>query len=248
MLSGMNANHLIVGDCLDVLPTLPAGCAALVYADPPFNLGLKYNGYMDRLPREVYLSRLGEWLAAVARVLSPTGTLFVQIHPRWAGYVQVALDGLGLHYRGTPIWAYNFGPHNPKNFGVNHQHLLYYTAHKGRFTFNADAVRVPSARMKCGDKRADPRGRVPGDVWEFPRVCGTFKRRAGHVCQTPDEVLERVVLACSNPGELVLDPFAGSGTTLVAAARLGRRYLGVEVSEETAELARGRLAGIGVSA
>jgi site-specific DNA-methyltransferase (adenine-specific) len=160
-----------------------------------------------------------------------------------AGYVQTALDGLGLTWRNTIVWRYNFGPHQKGKFGLNHQQLLYYVADSGRFTFNADAVRVPSDRQtKYRDKRANPLGRVPGDVWHFPRVCGTFKRRVDHACQTPDELLDRIVLAYTNPGDLIIDPFAGSGSAGAAALRHGRRYLGCELSPETAEVARRRLA------
>src|SRR5262249_49930775 len=131
-----------------------------------------------------------------------------------------------------------------------------------RFTFNDDAVRVPSARrMVYGDRRADPRGKVPDDMWllrpqedgrffgadtdawHVRREAGTFKGRVkGHPCQMPLPVLERIIRVSSNPGELVLDPYAGSGSTLVAAKRLGRRYLGVELSEAYAAIARNRLA------
>jgi site-specific DNA-methyltransferase (adenine-specific) len=234
-------------DCLEWLPTLPAGCAALIYADPPFNIGLEYRGYRDRLPRDRYLAWTREWLAAARRVLSPTGSLLVQIDDGWAGYVQTALDSMGLYRRNTIVWFYRFGVYTEKKYGRNHQLILYYVADPKRFTFNADAVRVPSDRQtKYGDKRAGGKakkdGRVPGDVWEFPRVAGTFKRRVNHACQTPDELLDRVVLACSNPGDLLVDPFAGSGSAGAAALRHGRRYLGCELSAETAEEARGRLA------
>jgi DNA modification methylase len=83
---------------------------------------------------------------------------------------------------------------------------------------------------------------VPGDVWHFPRVCGTFKRRADHACQTPDELLDRIILACTDPGGLIVDPFAGSASAGAAALRHGRRYLGADLSAETAEVARKRLA------
>ena len=123
-----------------------------------------------------------------------------------------------------------------------------------RFTFHDEAVRVPSARQLIyADRRADPRGRLPddtwilrpqdvpdgfdpaGDTWYVPRVCGTFKERAGwHGCQMPEQVLGRIVRACSDPGDLVLDPFAGSGTTLAVARKLGRRWLGFELSADYA--------------
>jgi DNA modification methylase len=231
------------GDCLDWLVALPEGCAALIYPDPPFNIGLGYRGYADNMPRGEYRRWTRQWLAEARRVLSPVGMICVQIDARWAGLVQEALEDLGLHYRNTLIWHYAFGPHLKSKFGRDHQPILCYAAHPERFTFNADAVRVPSDRQtKYRDKRANPKGRVPGDVMHVPRVCGTFKRRVDHACQTPDEVLDRIVLAYTSPGDLIVDPFAGSGSAGVAALRHGRRYRGCELVVETAEKARRRLA------
>ena len=139
--------------------------------------------------------------------------------------------------------------------------MFYFVRDPKRFTFNDQAIRVPSARqLVYFDARANPEGRLPddtwilrpqdvpdgfgaeGDTWYFPRVAGTFKERAGwHGCQMPEQLLGRVVRACSNPGEVVLDPFAGSGTTLVVAKKLGRRYLGFELSPEYAAAIRARL-------
>jgi DNA modification methylase len=236
--------EVITGDCVEVLNGLPAGFADLVFADPPFNIGLDYPGHDDRLPRSEYLAWTDRWLAAVVRSLSPSASLFVQIAAELAGYLQVRLDGLGLHWRNTVVWHYTFGPNQKRKFAPCHQQVLYYVRDPGRFTFNADAVRVPSDRQtKYNDRRADPRGKVPGDVWAVPRVCGTFKERRGHVCQTPEALLRRVVAVASNPGDLVLDPFAGTGTTLAVARQMGRRFLGVEKSPVTADLARARLAG-----
>ncbi len=140
-----------------------------------------------------------------------------------------------------------------------------FVATKG-ITFNDEAIRVPSARqLVYADKRANPRGRVPddtwilrpqdlpsrfsadSDTWYFPRVCGTFKERRGfHGCQMPEQLLGRIIKACSNEGDLVLDPFAGSGTTLAVAKKLGREYLGFEVSEDYADQSTKRLAQIKV--
>ena len=133
-----------------------------------------------------------------------------------------------------------------------------------RFTFNLDAIRVPSAReLVYGDKRACPTGRLPddtwilrpqdlpegfgadADTWYFPRVCGTFKERSGwHGCQMPEQLLGRIVRASSHAGDVVLDPFGGSGTTLAVAKKLGRRFFGVELSEQYAARIEERLAGI----
>jgi site-specific DNA-methyltransferase (adenine-specific) len=132
------------------------------------------------------------------------------------------------------------------------------------FTFNTDAVRVPSAReLVYGDKRASPTGRLPddtwilrpqdlpegfaadGDTWYFPRVCGTFKERSGwHGCQMPEQLLGRIIRASSHEGDVVLDPFGGSGTTLAVAKKLGRRFIGLELSEQYAARIEERLASI----
>jgi site-specific DNA-methyltransferase (adenine-specific) len=148
-----------------------------------------------------------------------------------------------------------------KKFSRSHTHLFYFVKDARRFTFNASAVRVPSARqLVYADARADAGGRLPDntwilrpqdlpqgfqpdeDTWYFSRVCGTFKERAGwHGCQMPEQLLGRIVRACSDPGEVVLDPFAGSGTTLAVAKKLGRRWLGFDVSPAYVERIRARL-------
>jgi site-specific DNA-methyltransferase (adenine-specific) len=158
------------------------------------------------------------------------------------------------------VWHYTFGVHCTKKFNRSHAHVFYYVADPKRFTFHADAIRVPSARQTTyADRRANPTGKVPDDTWVLrpqeeercfrpqadtwfvSRVCGTFKERTGHPCQMPEAVLERIVRVSSSPGDLVLDPFAGSGTTLAVAKRLRRHYLGVELSADYAGRVRERL-------
>jgi DNA modification methylase len=110
------------------------------------------------------------------------------------------------------------------------------------FKFNAATVREPSARQtKFSDKWANSAGQVPRDVLEFSRVCGTFKERRSHACRTPEAVLDRIIRVASNPRDLVVDPMCGTGTTPAVAERLGRQYLGIELCEATAAIARRRL-------
>src|SRR5436305_9606675 len=158
------------------------------------------------------------------------------------------------------VWHYTFGVNCSKKFNRSHAHILYYVKDARRFTFNPDGVRVPSARQTTyADRRANPVGKLPDDTWVLrpqeegdhfrpdsdtwyeSRVCGTFKERTGHPCQMPEAVLDRIIRVASNPGDVVLDPFAGSGTTLAVAKRLGRRFLGIELSEQYAEGVRRRL-------
>jgi site-specific DNA-methyltransferase (adenine-specific) len=162
------------------------------------------------------------------------------------------------------VWYYTFGVHCTHKFTRSHAHLFHFVKDARKFTFNADAVRVPSARqLVYNDARANPKGRMPDDTWilrpqdcpdgftseqdtwYFPRVAGTFKERAGfHGCQMPEQLLGRIIRACSNAGELVLDPFSGSATTLAVAKKVGRKYVGFDLSEEYVRLGRERLAAI----
>ncbi len=259
----MQTDQVLTGDCLRLLSEMPKACVDLAFADPPFNIGYEYDVYEDRRAKKDYVEWTAKWLRAVQRVLKPTGSFYVAIGDEYAAETKVCLDELGLEMRNWIVWHYTFGVHCTKKFTRSHAHIFYYVVDPKQFYFNADAVRVPSARQTTyADKRANPRGRLPddtwilrpqaapqhfapdSDTWYVSRVCGTFKERTGHPCQMPEAVLERILRASSQPGDLVLDPFAGSGTTLAVAKRLGRRYLGIELSEQYAEQVRRRLEGV----
>jgi site-specific DNA-methyltransferase (adenine-specific) len=256
-------DQVLTGDCLRHLAELSEGSVDLAFADPPFNIGYEYDVYNDRQTRDQYLAWTERWLAAVHRVLKPDGSFYVAIGDEYVAELKVRLDALGLELRNWIVWHYTFGVNCKRKFNRSHAHILYYVKDARRFTFNAAAVRVPSARQTTyADRRANPAGKLPDDTWVlrpqedarcFPpdsdtwyvaRVCGTFKERTPHPCQMPEAVLERIISVSSNPGDLVLDPFAGSGTTLAAAKRLGRRYVGIELSTEYAERVRQRLDAI----
>ena len=257
----MTFDQILTGDCLNHLAALPEQSVALAFADPPFNIGYEYDVYDDRRGRQAYLEWTERWLAAVRRVLTPRASFYVAIGDEYAAEMKLRLDGLGLTLRNWIVWHYTFGVSCTRKFNRSHAHIFYYVVDPKDFTFNADAVRVPSARQTTyADRRANPAGKLPDDTWVLrpqeeercfrpetdtwyvARVCGTFKERTGHPCQMPEAVLERIVRVSSNPGDLVLDPFAGSGTTLAVAKRLGRRWVGVELSAEYAERVRRRLA------
>lgn len=259
----LTGDSILTGDCLGHLARLPAGCVDLAFADPPFNIGYEYDVYDDVRSRADYLAWTDRWLAAVRRVLKPGGSFYVAIGDEYAAEIKVRLDALGLVMRNWIIWHYTFGVHCKRKFNRSHAHIFYYVVDPKRFTFHGEAVRVPSARQTTyADRRANPAGKMPddtwvlrpqeeercfapdSDTWHVPRVCGTFKERTGHPCQMPETVLERIIRVSSSPGDLVLDPFAGSGTTVAAARRLGRRYLGIELSAEYAEGIRRRLAAM----
>jgi site-specific DNA-methyltransferase (adenine-specific) len=241
---------------------LPDGTVDLVFADPPFNIGYKYDVYEDRKSADEYLTWTKSWGEQVKRILKPTGTFWLAIGDDFAAELKVLFQrDLGFSCRSWVIWYYTFGVNCTKKFSRSHTHLFHFVKDPRHFTFNAQAIKVPSARqLVYGDGRAKPGGRLPDDTWVlrpqdipdgfdpgedtwyYPRVCGTFKERAGfHGCQMPERVLGRIIKASSNPGELVLDPFAGSGSTLIVAKKLGRDYLGFEFSANYAERIRARL-------
>lgn len=236
-------SHLHTGDCLDWLPTID-GVADLVFADPPFNIGYTYDTYRDNRKSSDYLEWCRRWIEGLHAALTPTGTLWIAIGDEYAAELCLIAKRAGFTLRNWCIWHYTFGVHLRAKFGRSKTHMLYFVKDSKHFTWNPDAVRIESARQRTGDKRADPRGRVPPDVWTASRICGTFKERTGHPCQMPEAILRRIVRACSNPGDTVADPFAGSGTTLAAALKENRNAVGCELSPEYADAIRIRLKSI----
>ena len=206
-------------------------------------------------------------MGQVCRVLKDDGTFWLAIGDEYAAQAKmIAQEDLGLTCRSWVIWYYTFGVNCTKKFSRSHAHLFYFVKDTKQHTFNDEAIRVPSARqLVYADTRANPKGRLPDDTWilrpqdlpggfrpdedtwYFPRVAGTFKEREGfHGCQMPEQLLGRIIRCSSNNNGLVLDPFVGSGTTMAVAKKLGRRWLGFELSKEYAERTRERLRRIAV--
>lgn len=238
-------NRIICGDCIEVLGGVAEPFADLIFADPPFNIGYKYDQYYDKVKRKNYIAWTKEWMSVCKKVLKPAGSFYIAIGDDYAAHVKIIADELGLVMRNWIIWHYTFGQQTKNKFARAHTHIFYFVNDAKRFTFNDHAVRVPSDRQLIyNDWRANPAGKMPDDVWDgYSRVCGTFRERAGwHPCQMPESLLARIITASSNPGDCVLDPFSGSGTTAAAAVQLGRNYVGIEISPKYVANSNERLA------
>lgn len=227
-------NEIIFGDCIEVLGKIDKPFANLIFADPPFNIGYKYDKYDDKQDKDEYAAWTEQWMTACYNVLKPDGSFFIAIGDEHAADIKRKADKLGFFMRNWIIWHYTFGQQMKNKFARSHTHILYFVKNRNDFTFNADATRVFSDRQTIyKDKRANPNGKMPDDVWdEYPRLCGTFKERMNFPCQMPESLLARIIRVSSDPDEWILDPFSGSGTTAVVANKLNRIYTGIEISEE----------------
>jgi len=261
----LTPNQVHQGDCIDLLGKVDPGSVDLVFADPPFNIGYEYDVYDDEQSCEDYLRWSRSWIERVYSCLKPSGSFWLAIGDEYAAELKIAAQNAGFSCRSWVIWYYTFGVNCVRGFSRSHTHLFHFVKDPVEFTFNADnpAIRVLSARqLVYADGRANPKGRLPDntwilrpqdapdsfrpnhDTWYFARVAGTFNERQGfHGCQMPEQLLGRIIRASSNPRDLVLDPFAGSGTTLAVAKKLGRQWLGTELSEEYVKCIKERLDG-----
>ncbi len=219
--------------------------ARLIFADPPYNIGVDYGDGSDADSMEDadYLDWVSEWIELCVSALADDGSLWIVISDEYAADYHVLLRDHGLHIRAWIKWYETFGVNRPNNFGKTSRHILYAVIDPKYYVFNAEAVTCKSARQeKYGDKRAAPDGKIWDDVWIIPRVTGTSSERVpGVPTQLPLELVSAVVGCASDPGDLVVDPFSGSGTTGVACVRLGRKYIGIDKSDDFISIAERRI-------
>lgn len=262
---GLPECRVYVGDCRELLSKIPEcakGEVDLVFADPPFNWARGYDKWDDSMPDDEYCNvrqsfgPRGEvtaftqcWIDLCIDALKPTGSLWINIPDDWAAEIVVHLKQRGLHMVNWCVWHYRFGQNTTSRFINSKVHALYFAKDPFSRTWNPTEVLEPSDRAstyfdpRTMDKKDGmPAGmRVPMDVWygkNMGRIQGNnMERRGKHDNQLPELYLARVVRSSSNPGDLVLDPFTGSGTTAVAATALGRRFVGCEYSPDMAQSA-----------
>lgn len=247
-----NEDHRIYcGDALEVLKHEIPDCSVdLLFADPPYNIGKNFAGLKDRWQTdEDYLAWCYQWLALGIQKLKPTGSLYVMTSTQFMPYFDLFLrDRIDILSR--IVWYYDSsGVQAKRYYGSLYEPILFGVRDKSNYTFNADAIMVEAktgAKRKLVDYRKNPpqvynTQKVPGNVWEFPRVRYRMEEYENHPTQKPIALLERIILASTNEGDLVLDPFSGTFTTSFVAQKYGRRSVGIEIQEEFVKIGLRRL-------
>ena len=236
--------RLLKGECITTMEGMAAGSVDLIVTSPPYlNIGMPYGDVFASIEDYIEFSR--QWITTAARVLKPGGAMWINVGMHKAGpnsrvpltyYLFPLIAGTGLTLVQEIIWDRRAQQNTTQRFATRTERWLYMVkpgvlkGGRGRPkkiepTFNLDEVRRPST---SADKRNNPAGANPADVWAFTQVHGTSKERTEHPCPFPQAMIERIVLACSNPGDVVLDPFGGSGTTGAAAMAHGRHSVMIE--------------------
>jgi len=226
------------GDALEVLKKIDSESVDLLIADPPYNLNKDYGNKSDSQSFEEYINFTEAWTKEAVRVLKPTGTMYIFMGFRFISYLYQILEQKNkLNFVNWICWYYTQGIGKKKGFSPRHDDILMFTR-TDKYTFNLDAVRIPQKYYRSVNNM---RGANPGDVWEFSHVHYCQDNRQPHPTQKPEGLIERMVLASSNPGDFIIDPFSGSGTTLRVCQQLDRKCLGVELNAEYVQMTKERL-------
>ncbi len=241
------------GKCLDLLKTIPNESLQLVVTSPPYNIGKEYE---KRLRLDWYLEQQAEVITQCARALSPRGSICWQVGNFIDRGAIIPLDTVlypvfasrGLRMRNRIIWHFEHGLHCSRRFSGRYETIIWFTK-SDEYVFNLDAVRVPQKYPgkkhfkgpRAGQYSCNPLGKNPGDLWVIPNVKSNHVEKTEHPCQFPVELIERLVLSLTNEGDWVLDPFLGTGTTIIAAIRHGRRGVGAETVPKYVQLAGQRI-------
>lgn len=244
---------LHTGDTRDLLKQIPEEFVQLVVTSPPYNLGKPYE---ERLELIDYLHQQEEVITECIRVLKPQGSICWQVgnfvNEREITPLDIVLYPIfakfGLHLRNRIIWHFGHGLHASKRFSGRYEVILWFTK-SSEYIFNLDEVRIPQKYPEKkhfkgphkGELSGNPLGKNPSDIWEIPNVKSNHVEKTNHPCQFPVELIERLVLALTNPGDWVLDPFMGVGSTAIAALIHGRKALGSEIMPEYVQLTRERI-------
>lgn len=244
----IQVDTVIWGDCLEHLRAIPNNSVDVCFADPPFNLDKNYGTHNDQMPLEEYLEWCEKWLLELVRVTKPTGSILVHNIPKWLTYYATILNK-HTHFRHWIAWDAMSNPRGktllPAHYGI----LFYSKEPKGTKFYE---IRAPHKKCrKCDAYLKDYGGKVDqrhafgylvSDVWtDIHRVRHAKRRDEEHPCQLPIHLLERLILMTTDVGDIVLDPFLGTGTTAIAAKNLQRHYIGIEIDPIYHKVALGKL-------
>lgn len=245
-------NHTIIhGDALQALQTLvPDHSVDLIFADPPYNIGKNFNGHIEKWDtEEEYLNWCYQWLDLCIRKLKPVGSLYVMTATQFMPYFDIYLRQK-INILSRIVWSYDSsGVQARKYFGSMYEPILFCANDKNNYTFNAADILIEAktgAKRKLIDyRKSTPAAyntqKVPGNVWDFARVRYRMDEYENHPTQKPIALLERIIKASSNPGDIILDPFSGTFTTCAVAKELGRNCIGIEMQEEYVKIGLRRL-------
>ena len=245
---------LVCGDRLEMLRQLPDGCARLVVTSPPYNVG---KAYEERIANKEYVRLQEETLRECVRVLADDGSLCWQVGNTVAGPSRIipldcllwpVFERLELRLRNRVVWTFGHGEHCRRRLSPRHETLLWFTK-TDDYAFELDPIRVPQKYPgkkafrgpRAGQYVCNPKGKNPGDVWSIPNVKSAHPEKTEHPCQFPVELIERLVLSLTRPGDLVVDPYCGVGSALIAAVKHERRGVGSDAMPRYIEIARERL-------
>ena len=234
-----NDIKIICGDAVNVMKEIKGNTIDLIIADPPYNLGKDYGNDSDSKEFDEYIEFTINWTKEAKRILKSTGTIYIFMGFRFISYLYKILEKQNsLNFINWICWHYTQGIGKKKGFSPRHDDILMFSKSE-QFTFNLDDVRIPQKYYRA---RNNMRGANPGDVWEFSHIHYCQENRQEHPTQKPEGLMERMILASSNVNDLVLDPFAGSGTTLRVCQQLQRNSIGIELNENFVKMINSRLA------
>jgi site-specific DNA-methyltransferase (adenine-specific) len=243
-------DKVIEGDAIEVMREIPDNSVDMTFADPPFNLGKRYNNYHDKKRIDEYLEWCRLWLKEMVRITKPTGSIFVHHIPKWLTYFAGFLNEIA-YFRHWIVWDAMSSPLG-KTLLPSHYGILWYTKEKRGFKFYDIRSAHPRCR-NCGivlqdyggkKNKMHPYGPLISDVWKDIHRIRHKKRRDEHPCQLPIPLLERLILMTTDEGDIVLDPFVGTGTTAIAAKRLGRKYIAIDIDSKYVKIAREKLENV----
>jgi site-specific DNA-methyltransferase (adenine-specific) len=243
MIKHTHDEHLIYqGDAIEILQNeIQDSSVDLIFVDPPYNIGKNFNGLKDKwVTDDDYLNWCYKWIDLCLNKLKPTGSFYVMTSTQFMPYFDIYLRNK-IDILSRLVWAYDSsGVQAKKYYGSMYEPILFCVKDKNNYTFNSDDIKVEAktgAKRKLIDYRKNPpqlysNEKVPGNVWDFPRVRYRMTEYENHPTQKPIALLERIIKASSNPNDLVLDPFSGTFTTSYVAKKLGRKSIGIEINEE----------------